>query len=449
LNRALAPAAVIGPFPWDPFPTGEPDPKGPDPVHSVAYRGAVTAADAYHAVRLAVRRESGTLRVGNRFVPDGRYREVAFLAVGNAANSMAFGALHALGQRLTQGFLAGPEPVTPELPFRGIKVPPGVPGSPLVPEVVTAAQEIAAGLTEQDLFLVLLSPGALRALAGPPVGMTPEEFGAFASDAQAGGASGREVGLLARVLGTGGVGGRLVPGACRADVATLIVERGDGPAVLGGGPVLPVAPSERAEVRALLTRLELTDAIPPAARQALPPDPSRAPAGLPVRPVVVATPADALRSASDAVFDKGWTVRLAFLELREPADESAARFLGRSDELVTAEAMTPESRTKGVATFAMATLGLPEGVDEGPALARFLSRAHELMRRRETSVGIFRTAGDLGSPTYPPGAVIGPPTDPDAHLPPDRARGLRMRRGITDVGCLAVAVYPRPTAASG
>jgi hypothetical protein len=437
---------VIGQFPWDPFPPGEPDPKGPDPVHSVAFRGAVTAADAYHAVRAAVRRESGTLRVGNRFVPDGRYREVAFLAVGNAANSMALGALHALGQRLTQGFLAGPEPVPPELPFRGVRVDPGGPGSPTYETVVTAAREIVTELTEQDLFLVLLSPGALRALAGPPAGMTPEEFGRLAVAAQERGATGREVGLLARVLGTGGVGGRLLPAACRADVATLIVERGDGPVVLGGGPMLPVDPVERTELRALLGRWSLAAALPTEAAEALPPDPSRGRPGLPVRPVVVANPADALRSASDAVFDKGWTVRLAFLEVREPPELAAARFLDRSEELLAAERMTSESRTKGVATFAMTTLGLPEGVDEGPALARFLSRSRELARRRELSVGLFRTAGDIGSTSFPPGAVIGPPTDPDAHLPPERARGVRMRRGITDVGCLAVAVYPRPGA---
>ncbi|MGC2358872.1 MAG: DUF4147 domain-containing protein, partial [Thermoplasmata archaeon] len=170
---------MIGQFPWEPFPPGEPDPKGPDPIHSLAFRAAVTAADAYHAVRLAVRRESGTLRLGNRFVPEGRYREIAFLAFGNAANSMALGVLHAVGNRLTQGFLAGPDPVLSDLPFRGLDVPQGWPGDPLAATVVGAAQELAGELTEQDLLLVLLSPGALRVLAEPPPGMAPEEFGRF------------------------------------------------------------------------------------------------------------------------------------------------------------------------------------------------------------------------------------------------------------------------------
>ncbi|MFI5413695.1 MAG: DUF4147 domain-containing protein, partial [Candidatus Lutacidiplasmatales archaeon] len=157
---------MIGQFPWDPFPpSGEPDPKGPDPVQTIAFRAAVTAADAYRSVRLALRREGGALRVGNRFVTDGRYRQVAFLALGNAANSMALGALHAVGDRLTQGFLAGPEPVVPELPFRGIRVPPGWGGAREAAEAIAASTELAAGLSEQDLLLVLLSAGAVRSMA--------------------------------------------------------------------------------------------------------------------------------------------------------------------------------------------------------------------------------------------------------------------------------------------
>jgi Domain of unknown function (DUF4147) len=436
---------VIGQFPWDPFPPGEPDPKGPDPVHSLAFRAAVTSADAYHAVRLAVRREAGTLRVGNRFVPEGRYREVAFLAIGTAANSMALGALHAVGNRLTQGFLAGPEPVAPDVPFRGVEVRPGWPGDPVADSVVQAAVELAGGLTEQDLLLLLLSPGALRALATPPPGMAPAEFARLLQQVHAQGASGREVGLLARVLGTGGVGGRLAAAVPRADLVTLVVDRGDGPTVLAGGPVRPIDPAERVEARSILTRTGLLAEVPAGVAGSLSPT---APGGHPVRgvrPVVVASPADALRGASDAVFDKGWTVRLAFLELREAPELAAERFLERSETLLQAEVLGADSRTRGVATFAMATLGLPEGLDEGPALGRFLTRARELLRRREMSVGLFRTGGDLGTdPAFPPGAVVGAPTEPGDKFSPTRARAVRMRPGITDVGSLAVALYPRP-----
>ena len=434
---------MIGQFPWDPFPPGEPDPKGPDPVHAIAYRAAVTAADAYHAVRLALRRESGILRVGNRFVADGRYREVAFLALGNAANSMALAALHSIGNRLTQGFLAGPEPVPVDLPFHGMVIPPGFPGAPRAAEVVEAAGEIARDLTEQDLLLVLLSPGALRTLATPPEGMEPDRFAEALRAAHAQGASGREVGLLARVLGGGGVGGRLRGVAPAADVATLVVDRGDGAAVLGGGPMRELEPAERAEARTVAERCGVADAFPRAAWSSALPEPSPI-RGTISRPVVVASPSDALQAAADAVFDKGWSSRLAALEIREPYDAAATGLLARGEELLVAERMTAESRTKGVAAFAMTTLGLPEGVDEGPALGGFLTTARAALRRRESSVGLFRTSGDLGSPSFPPGAVVGAPTDTEVTVPLDRARALRMKRGITDVGCLAVVLYPKP-----
>jgi hypothetical protein len=439
---------VIGPFPWDPFPpSGEPDPKGPDPLHAIAFRAAVTNADAYRSVRLALRRESGTLRVGNRFVTDGRYRQVAFLAFGNAANSMALAALNAVGDRLTQGFLVGPEPVAPEIPFRGTRLPPGWGGAPEAEETTAAAAELAGGLSEQDLLLVLLSGGAVRALTRPPRGMTAEEFGNLLAEAYRRGATGAEVGLLTRVLGEGAVGGRLAFMIPRADVATLIVDRGDGPRLLGGGPMHPLAPKEREGGRALLERLGLSDALPRPVREALGAHvtTSAAPPERIARPVVVASPGDALKAAADALFDKGWTSRLAFLALPEAPAGAAARFLARSEDLYVAEGLTTESRTKGLGAFAMTTLGLPEGIDEGPAFGEFVTRARAGLLRREMSVGLFRTAGAVGASEYPPGAVVGAPTEPESRVRSDRARVVRMRRGITDVGMLAVALYPTPT----
>ena len=439
---------MIGQFPWDPFPpAGEPDPKGPDPVQAIAFRAAVTAADAYRSVRLALRRDGGALRVGNRFVTDGRYRQVAFLAFGNAANSMALAALHAIGDRLTQGYLAGPEPVDPELPFRGASVLPGWGGAPEAAAVVSAATELAEGLSEQDLLLVLLSAGACRSLTEPPKGATVEEFANLLQEAQRRGATGTEVGLLLRVLGEGAVGGRLAAAVPHADVATLIVDRGDGAARLGGGPMHLVRTTERTEAHAVISRLGLEPMLPSAATAGLAGG-DTSPAGLPpertARPVVVASPGDALKAAADAVFEKGWTSRLAFLAMKEPPAAAAARFLARAEDLLVAEGLSPESRTKGLGAFAMTTLGLPEGVDEGPSLGEFLTEAQAGLRRREMSVGLFRTAGAIGAVDYPAGAVVGNPTDATATVRPGRARVVAMRRGITDVGMLAVALVPLP-----
>jgi hypothetical protein len=441
---------VIGRFPWEPFPQEEPEPKGPDPVHRTAYQAAVAAADAYRSVRLAFRREEGTLRVGNRFVADRRYREVAFVALGNAANSMALAALHAVGDRLTQGFLAGPEPVPDELPFRGVHLAPGWPGQPEAEEVVQAVTEIAHDLGEQDLFLVLLSPGALQALTLPPDGFSPSDFAAFLERAHRAGATSREVGLLARTLGSGGVGGRLAAAVGSADTATFVVERGDGPGIVGGGPMEPVRPAERTEARAAVSRLALGDALPRAATAAWDGPPPFASISPTVgRPVVVAAPADGLRAAADGVFDRGWSSRLAFLEIREAPEAAAEQFLARAEAMIDAENLTPDSRTKGVAVFAMTTLGLPEGVGDGPALGAFLTRAQSLLRRREMSIGLYRTSGALDSRDFPPGAVFGPPTDTKVPVAPDIARGLPMRRGITDVGSVVVALCGLPGSVPG
>jgi hypothetical protein len=436
---------VIGQFPWEPFPQDTPEPKGPDPIYRTAFQAAVTAADAYRSVRMALRREEGVIRVGNRFVADNRYRQVAFVALGNAAGSMALAALHVFGDRLTQGFLAGPEAIPDELPFRSVTVPPGLPGFSGAGEVVEAAVEIAQGLGPEDLLVLFVSPGALRCICLPPPGLAPEEFTRLLGTAASAGANGREVGLLARTLGDGGVGGRLGAAARLVDLATLVVDRGDGPGLVGGGPVDPLTSDERAEARQIMERCGLTASVPPPIRARL--DPSAESMILPRRvdrPVVVAAPSDGLRAAADAVFDRGWTSRLAFLEIREPPERAAETFMARAEELIAAEGLTSDSRTKGVAVFAMTTLGLLEGVDEGPALAAFLNRAGSLLRRREMSVGLCRTAGAIGALAFPPGAVFGPSTEPKAKVPVGRARGLPMRGGITDVGLLAVALCGLP-----
>jgi hypothetical protein len=440
-------------LPWETAPATAPDPVGPDALHAICYRAAVAGADAYRFLRIALRRERGVLRVGNRFVADGRYREVAFVAVGHAANSMALAALGVFGDRLTQGYLAGPEPGAPNVPFQVAELPAGWGGAEGAPAVVGAAREIAAGLRSSDLLLVLLSPGALRGLLMPPPGVTPVEFSRFLEEAHGLGATGAEVMLLARVLGSGGVGGRLLPASTVADVEVLMVDRGDGPALLGGGPFTPIAPNERAEARAVIERVGLAGRLPATAVEALR---AGAPsASLPPnlrRPVLVTGPADALRGAADAAFDKGWTSRLASLEMREPPDAAADQLLGRTEAFLAEGRSAPPGRTKGYATFAMTTLDLPEGVDDTLPCWEFLQRARAGLRRRELSVSLMRTAGPLRLPNDPddpgdPGGwVVGAPSGAEATPTPEETRPLAMRPGITDVGLVAMSVWRPPAA---
>jgi hypothetical protein len=436
---------VIGRFPWDPFPAGEPDPKGPDPVHSALYRAAVGGADAYRAVRQALRVERGMMRVGNRFVPEGRYRQVGFLAVGHAAASMALAALDALGDRLTQGFVAGPDPPPAYLPFRSVVVPDGWGPHPAAPQVLEAAREIAVGLRENDLFVVLVSPGATRSLLEAPPTIGAPEFGRLLRTAHEKGATGPELGTVVRALGAGGVGGRLLPGPVVCDLQSLVVDRGDGPTRAGGGPTIPLAPAEAAEARTILARTGLDRE---AGVSVDPPALPTVPTGFGRRPVQVAGPSEGLRAAADLAFDKGWTIRVGDLLWTSGPEEAAEHLNDRVEGLLPDARRSGGSSSKGLVVLSMLTLNVPDGTPEDPACRRFLERAESMLRRREMSVGLCRTSGPLGTDPAQPdpavfaGAVVGAPTDPESSALRQQVRALRMRPGITDVGVLAAAVLP-------
>jgi len=438
---------VSDPFPFEPFPTGglPPAAKGPDPVAATAFQAAVEGSDAYRGLREALQVDEGVLRLGNRFFPVGRYREVAFLALGEAAHSLAFGALTTLGSRITAGLVAGPEPAPADFPFPSVQVRPGEEGR-AADEVARAATELLEALTERDLFLLLLSSGAVTPLAAPPDGFGAAAWSEWLQSLLRAGASARELEEVVRVVGGGLVGGRLGAIPTLGDRAVFVVDRGHGAALLGGGPTIPIAPEERLRVRQLLLRLDRADTLPASVRETLGPAGNPAPVGPWDRPVVVAQPSDALRSAADRLFDRKWTSRLIDLDLAGPPEAAAARFVDGMEELLRKEPLTPESRTRGIAGFAMTTLDVPEGTDDGPAMERFLAQAYRRLRRREMTIAVGRTVGAPERARYPAGAAIGRIGEPAPGLSPGRPRPLAMRRGITDVGALVVGLWPTPTA---
>jgi hypothetical protein len=410
----------------------------------VTYQAAVSAADAYRGTRETLRVESDMLRIGNRFVPLERYREVAFVAAGVAAGSMALAALHALGDALTAGFVAGPLPSMEEVPFQRIEIPLGLPGAPRAEEVVRGIEEIAEAMNDDQLLLLLLSPGALSALALPPAGATPEEFRAILERARTLGASGHEIDRIARTLGEGGVGGGLGRLCRNADIASFVADRGEGAALLGGGPVHPVTSLERQEVRELLGRIGLLPELPSSVVERLAPGAGSTMGESPPvhRPVYVARPTDALEGAGNDLFERKWRVRLGMLSLSAPPEAAADRFMARVEEVLAREPDLSVDKSYGIAVLAATDLNQPEGIDDGPAQGRFLQRAEQLLSRRYLSVGLFRTAGPLGASRFPGGAVVGFPTNTDFARTPGRARAIPMEAGVTDVGSVAVALLP-------
>ncbi|HEV2317827.1 MAG TPA: DUF4147 domain-containing protein [Thermoplasmata archaeon] len=418
---------------------------------TAAFRGAMTGADAYRAVRAALRLERGTIRLGNRFVGIDQYREIAFVALGNASSSLALAAWESLGERLTQGIVAGPSPLPSSVPFRAWELPLGLPGDPVGVTTAEAVAELAAGLGPKDLLLVLVSPGAIHGLSLPPAGVAPAAWNGWLSALASAGTPGADLERFVRVLGGGNCGGGLGRVASSGEVETLLLDRGDGGTLLGGGPTVPVAAEEVELTRASLQRLGPGLAPPPLATASLrpgasPPAPARAGVR---RPVVLLGPGDALGGGSDALVDRRWVCRLAGLTNSDPPEAAAQWLVRRSEEIVgelhgIPGAKRPAGRRgegpAGLAVFAGLTLGLPEGVDETNASERFLSSLRSALTRRGSVAALFPTAGSLRAK----GGDAGGAVTSDPGIAASTQHPFAMRAGLTDVGLVATLLLPAP-----
>jgi hypothetical protein len=324
----------------------------------------------------------------------------------------------------------------------------GWPGSERGLTTVDAVDELAAGLGPRDLLLVLLSPGSMAGLSRPPAGLTGEAWSSFLSDLSRTGLPGAGIAEVVRVAGLGLAGGRLGvrPGA--GAIETLIVDRGDGPGLLGGGPTVPQTEEEFAHVRAVLASQPEGTVPGPVARTMQDPFAVHPCAAGVDRPVVLLGPPDALQGASGVLADRKWFCRLAATTIIEPPEAAARRLVERAEELVRdfkgipgarAVGAARNDRPNGLAVLAGLTLGLPEGVDDRPATERFLASARAIMVRRGSAVALLPTAGSLA----PGGEGAGRSVSIGAEL----LSPIPMRAGLTDVGTIAVLFLPAEGAA--
>jgi hypothetical protein len=404
----------------------------PEPLLAAAYRAAVTGSDAYRAVRAALRIERGVLRVGNRFVPASRYRDIAFVALGTASASLALAANEGLGERLSAGYVAGPVPLPSSVPFRSAPLAPGAPGSRAGRACANAVLELAGELGPEDLLVVLLSAGALAGLSEPPDGLDGPAWGALLSRAAQLRSTAAAI-RIARVYGTGAAGGRLAA-ATRAHVETLIIDDGSGPETIGGGPTIPLAPTEEREAGEALAALGSSLGAPPLGSAA--PRPNLA------RPVVVAGPADAIRSAGDALVERRWITRLGTLSTPLAPEPAAQLLLRRSDEelgalggRVPSGGERGRSGSVGLAVFQGSTLGGFEGARPAGVARAFLAEARRRITRRDEVIVVLPTAG----------APEGSPAGAFARWEKDGVAvdgALPMREGITDVGVVCILLMP-------
>ncbi len=433
----------------------EAPPFEPRSPFETAFRAAIEGADAYRAVRAGLRLHEEILRIGNRFVPVARFREIAFVALGNAAGSMGLAAQEMLGERLTQGLVAGAVPPPPALQFQHVRVPDAWPGSSAADTARSNLLELATGLGSDDLLLLLLSPGALSVTAGPPVGWDGAGWRRLLTDvdARSGALSAARV---ARGLGTGATGGRLASAVRAPLVVTLVVDRGEGPESVGGGPTIPLSDTERSAVAPLVAGSDAAGLTPTAV-----------PASGPNvhRPVVVTGPADAIEAAGNLLAGQGWISRLVGVHIPGGPEEVAARFVEgmetiRNDQVSEPRSVrsgpdaalestvpsipvpttdTPSARpeSRGLAVFATATFDTVEGGERGEEVRSFLETASRRTVRREAYVGALRTAGGIPDRGGAAGGWMarrvgsGTPTE-----------SFEVRAGFTDVGTLLVGFVP-------
>jgi glycerate-2-kinase len=441
-----------------------PDPPTFEPrsPFETAFRTAIEGADAYRAVRAGLRLHDDILRIGNRFVSANRFREIAFVALGNAAGAMALAAQQMLGERLTQGLTASAVPAPDALQFQSMMVPDAWPGSPPATAALASVLELVGDLHEEDLLLLLLSPGAFSITAGPPTGWDPARWRELLQEVTS--RSGPiDAVRVARVLGTGVVGGRLGAVVREPLVATLVIDRGEGPEWIGGGPTVPLRPEEPAVVRDLVAGTAASNLARIAS----------APVGRNVhRPVVVTGPADAVEAAGNLLAGQGWISRMVSLHLPGSPEDVASQFVTgmetiRRDQVAeprplatnTGESASdggrlvlplpstatpavnarPESR--GLAVFASATFGTIEGAERSEDLRAFLQAVSRQSVRREAYVGALRTAGKIAGRGDGAGNWLGRRIGEDPAAEPV-IETFSMRPGFTDVGTMLVGFMP-------
>lgn len=387
---------------------------------------AVAGADAYGAVKQAVKLEDDQVRIGNRFLTLGKIKEVAFIAAGNAAAPMASALVDTLGDVVTQGLLIAPEDPPRDVPFQQRKV-----FEPFFPSEEGAAAtaealELVAGLGKSDLLVPLLSPGALGMLSSPPPSLGFSEYLSIFKEASSSGIP--PAGLLAIARGLSpAMGGGLANAAHCQAIEALVIDRGEGSYAIGAGPVSPPPADNPSVARNALEQVGWWNKLPASARdEVLKTKSTRLPSGEFPRTVTIAGPAEALEAAGYEASDKKHYPTLQALSDNAPGPQVVQRLV---DAIEKTEGGQPPGRFRGRAVFTATTFGLPEGCERDETVISFLSAAKSRLKRRDVTIGVLYTAGSMYRKSKLSCGLVDATSDPATS---------GVRGGFTDVGCIAV-----------
>lgn len=228
---------------------------------------ALAAADPQRLVRRHLRLHRGVVEVAGLRHAAGRGR-VVVLAAGKAAVPMARAAEQALGRLLWGGIAVSTAEAGPLRRVRLLTA-----GHPVPDERGLAAageiEALAAGLSREDLLLVLLSGGASALLPAPAAGITLADKALTTRLLMRAGATIHELNAVRKHLSRL-KGGGLARAAHPARVATLVLSDvvGDELSTIASGPTVP-DPTTFAEAVEALERRQVLDSVPEAVRRRL------------------------------------------------------------------------------------------------------------------------------------------------------------------------------------
>ncbi len=228
---------------------------------------ALAAVDAGAAVRKVMRRDGDCLEIAGRAVAN--RSELVVLAVGKAAAAMAAAAEGVAGDRIRTGLVitkAGHGLPLARLPLLEAGHPVPDEGSG---DAADRALQLAAGVREQELFLLLLSGGASALVSRPLEGISPAELADTTAALLACGAEIQELNSVRKHL-CALAGGRLARAVGASPIQVLVVSDvpGDRLDVIGSGPCHS-DPSTFADALDVLRRRGIIGRVPRAVRRHL------------------------------------------------------------------------------------------------------------------------------------------------------------------------------------
>jgi glycerate 2-kinase len=416
---------------------------GKTPEHDLALdciKAGIEAADPAQAIENAVAIEGDRLSVGEASYDLSEYEEVVALGGGNAGGRMASVVEEMLGERISSGVVVTDAPEDTER----IEVLPGDHPVPTERGVESTGRmlELADGLGEGTLAIVLISGGGSALMPAPAEGVSLEALQAVTESLLASGAEIGEINAVRKHC-SALKGGQLARRAAPSTTVSLIVSDviGNDLTTIASGPTAPDG-TTFTDAQEVLSRYridppeEIAERLERGASDEIEETPNETdPVFDRVENHVIADGFTALEAVRDLAGERGYEPLLLSSRVRGEAREAAKTHVAISEEVQ--ETGNPVEPPAVICSGGETTVTIRGNGTGGPNQEFALSAALEL--GSETALACVDTDGIDGA-TDAAGAVV----DSDTVADPEAARAaladndaypyLRDREAIIETG---------------